>query len=267
MSYYETNLLKKISLVLVFLCFLSINNGIFAQEEETETEAEVEEVAPDSTSKEGGFWEKVKWGPKGGVTLSKFYDDREEMSDYTPGFTVGVSAGVPYMDWLEFGFEVLYAHQGARDVDQRFIYATTDFVGDQKRESMDVVLHTLEIPVMCTFYLPFGTDPNVKPMVTVGNSFGFNLYAEAKNEYARSENVSFHASEDISDKFPVQNFAVIGGLGVEFKNKHFPIWYTAELRYRLGYSDMSNIVSTRSDIVSFDDYNNNMLQFTLGIKF
>ncbi len=262
MSYY--NFLKNLSLIMLLLLFLSVNNT-FAQEE---TEAEVEEVAVDTSSSEGGFLSLVKWGPKGGFTLSNFYDDREDISDYTPGFTVGVSAGVPYMDWLEFGFEVLYSHQGARDVAPRLLYSNMLDFENQKLEKMDVVLHTLEIPVLLTYYVPIGKDPNVKPMITVGHSFGLNLYAESKCEWTRSDNTEFHASDNVTERFQTQNFAVIGGLGVEFKNKTLPIWYTAELRYRLGYSDMGNMpIPTRSDVEAYDDFNNNMLQFTMGIKF
>jgi hypothetical protein len=264
MNYSEPNLLKKLVAVL-FIMFLSFNFGAFAQEG---TEAETEVVKSDSTSK-GAFWDKLLWGPKAGVTISNFYDDKEDMSNAAPGFTVGASFSYPYMDWLEFGFEVLYAHQGIRNVDPRFLYSGmyTKLTGYSLKNT-DVVLHTLEVPIMFTVFLPFGKDPNVKPMLTIGNSFGLNLYAETKNEFLKDNTAEFHATENVTERFQAQNFAITGGLGVQFKNKVFPIWYTAEVRYRLGYSDMGNVTTQmRTDLGAFDDYNNNMLQFTLGIKF
>ena len=41
-----------------------------------------------------------------------------------PGFTLGGSFMYPTKDWLHFGFEVLYARQGARNVASRLLYAS-----------------------------------------------------------------------------------------------------------------------------------------------
>lgn len=271
MSYYKTSLLKKLSLAFFVLLFLS-TGASFAQED-TEavagTEAETEEVAADTTKKSGDFWDKLKWGPKGGITLSNFWNDSEGTTDTRAGFVAGMSAGIPFMDWLEFGVEVLYSRQGGNDVPERLFYNDDARVwAGHTRNEMDLILHTVEIPVLFTYYVPMGQDPYVKPMITLGHSFGFNAYASSKSKWTKdSTGETFEASDNVTERVKAQNFAIIGGLGVEWKHEHWPIWYTAELRYRLGYSDVSNINAKRDNIHFTDDYNNNVISFCLGIKF
>jgi hypothetical protein len=262
MNSYDIHLLKRLSLALALLFIISFTT-VNAQEEATE-ETETEAAKSDSTSKDEGFFQKLQWGPKAGLTISNFYTDRRWMGDNMPGFTVGAQFMYPVNDMIDFGIELLYAHQGAKNVNTSTFYTPDQLEIYGMAAETDVILHTLEVPVLFTFDLPAGANPSVIPQFSVGHSFGMNLHAQT---YAFGEENGF---DDISEKVQFQNFALLAGFGLEIiqTRRHLkPLVFNLDFRYRLGYTNLNNFVSfSKNNVDPVNDYNNNFFAITLGMK-
>jgi opacity protein-like surface antigen len=170
----------------------------------------------------------VKFGVKGGISLTNLTGDDIEDNSSKVGFLVGGFAEIKLTEKFAIQPELLFATQG------------TKFEADG--DDLKYNLNYLNVPVMAKFYV---AD---KFSLEAGPQIGFLLSAKAK---AGDED------EDVKDFFKSVDFGVNFGAGYDFTEN-----LSAGVRYNLG---LANILDTEEGNDS--KIKNSVFSLAVGYKF
>ena len=170
----------------------------------------------------------VKFGVKGGISLTNLTGDDIEDNSSKVGFLVGGFAEIKLTEKFAIQPELLFATQG------------TKFEADG--DDLKYNLNYLNVPVMAKFYV---AD---KFSLEAGPQIGFLLSAKAK---AGDED------EDVKDFFKSVDFGVNFGAGYDFTEN-----LSAGVRYNLG---LANILDTEEG--NDTKIKNSVFSLAVGYKF
>lgn len=133
-----------------------------------------------------------------------------------------------------------------------------------------VVFHNIEIPVYISVYYPGSEDAAIKPRLTVGFAYGFNMSAIEKRDYRLINNsteayaVYSGDKENVRGDYVNHHFDFAGGFGFDFALEDDRKGFV-EIIYRQGLNQMNNVGFGRIGNVG-DVYTNSiMLNFGMTI--
>jgi hypothetical protein len=175
----------------------------------------------------------LSYGAKIGATVSNFSNEQPHTSARL-GLLVGGVVEYGFSDVLSVQAEPSYMQQGGRFV--RFMDDTrfgNDAIYDMYATSSDVILHTIDLPILAKYWLPkFG---DIQPNVVLGPAVGYKLGASNTYQTTFHSNGDFFTAngykEEGSQYVPFQ-LGVTGGFGgeVSLGTKRLMI----DFRYRYG---------------------------------
>ncbi|SMG48435.1 hypothetical protein SAMN05661096_03465 [Marivirga sericea] len=133
-----------------------------------------------------------------------------------------------------------------------------------------LVFHNVEIPIYVNVYYPGSEEAAIKPRLTVGFAYGFNVATIEKRDY-RLVNRSTGAyavysgdKENVRGDFVNHHFDIAGGFGFDFALEDDRKGFV-EIMYRQGLNQMNNVGLGRIGNVG-DVYTNSiMLNFGMTI--
>lgn len=175
----------------------------------------------------------LSYGVRVGATVSNFSNEQPHTGSRL-GFTIGGVVEYGISDVLSVQAEPAYMQQGGRFM--RFIDDTrfgNDVIYDMYATSSDVLLHTVDIPVLAKYWLPkFG---DIQPNVVLGPAVGYTIGASNTFQTTFHSDGDFFTAngykEEGSQYEPFQ-VGVTGGFGGEISlgTKRLMI----DFRYRYG---------------------------------
>ncbi|UWY28447.1 PorT family protein [Flavobacterium sp. TR2] len=187
--------------------------------------------------------QNVKFGVKGGINLSTFTGDIENVSSKV-GFQAGGFAELKLSDKFSIQPEVLYSAQGAKIKENGETYTYKENINTSY----------LNVPVLAKYYIVN------KFSVEAGPQIGFLLGAKSKWEETSSEGEKYSGNESVKDSFKSVDFGLNVGAGYDFTEN-----ISAGVRYNFG---MSNIFKSSDPLDSSDSkIHNNVISLSVGYKF
>ncbi|MET3027603.1 porin family protein [Flavobacterium sp. UW10123] len=179
----------------------------------------------------------IKFGVKGGINLSTFTGDIEDVSSKV-GFQVGGFAELKLSEKFSVQPEVLYSLQGAKFKED----------GDSYSYKEKIHASYLNIPVIAKYYV---ID---KLSVEAGPQIGFLLSAKDKWESVE-DGEKYSGKENVKDGFKSVDFSLNIGAGYDFTEN-----ISAGIRYNFGLSNIS-------DYSDNTKIHNDVISLSLGYKF
>lgn len=240
------NLLKKLTLSVWLISFLSVNFNTQAQ-----------------------FFsffdtEKMSYGPKVGISLNSFNQNFEKITKCKFGLAGGGFFQFQVLDYLAASVEVLYIQQGAVDVEPTLIYFPTgfilyDYVNDEpKNVKTNITLHNIDIPVLVNYTL---NSNGVR--IFIGGAISTNLKATATNrvfrEMINGPTEVTVSKDDVTSRFKYNDYALIVGGGLNFEAGGYDC--TLDIRYRAGLTNINNVYS----LIAPSSFNNSSFVLMLGV--
>ncbi|KIA99658.1 porin family protein [Flavobacterium sp. JRM] len=184
--------------------------------------------------------QEVKFGVKGGINLSTFTGDVENVSSKV-GFQVGGFAEIKLTEKFSIQPELLYSLQGAK-IDQSeegYRYESTE------------KFSYLNIPVMAKYYVA------EKFSLEAGPQIGFLL--SAKSDFTETDDFfgTTSGDEDVKDSYKSIDFGVNFGAGYDFTEN-----LSAGIRYNLGLSNIADFEEGDNTKIK-----NSVFSLSVGYKF
>ncbi|WP_375580734.1 hypothetical protein ABWH96_06880 [Marivirga tractuosa] len=141
---------------------------------------------------------------------------------------------------------------------------TTEYINRQ------LVFHNVEVPIYVNVYYPGSEEAAIKPRLTVGFAYGFNIATVEKRDYrlTNTSNGTYAVysgdKENVRGDFVNHHFDVAGGFGFDFALEDDRKGFV-EIIYRQGLNQMNNVGFGRVGNVG-DVYTNSiMLNFGMTI--
>lgn len=137
-----------------------------------------------------------------------------------------------------------------------------------------VIFHNIEVPIYVNIYFPGMEEAEIKPRLTVGFAYGFNMSAIERRDLRQTfgnpvTGVDTYAvfsddKENVRGDYVNHHFDFLGGFGVDFNLEEDRKGYL-EVIYRQGLNQMNNVGFGRIGNVG-DVYTNSiMLNFGMTI--
>jgi len=132
-----------------------------------------------------------------------------------------------------------------------------------------LVFHNVEVPIYVNVYYPGTEEASIKPRLTVGFAYGFNIATIEKRDYVLRDANNAYAvysgdKENVRGDFVNHHFDVAGGFGFDFALEDDRKGFV-EIIYRQGLNQMNNVGFGRVGNVG-DVYTNSiMLNFGMTI--
>lgn len=223
---------------------------------------------------QGGGAGSLQFGGKLGITSSTLSNDHQNMlySENKVGFAMGGFVSYQILDFLGAEVDLLYAQEGAAQIDPRFIYYPESLysVGSAKLNS-NITMHNIEIPLLLNFYVP-GYTGDAEPRFYVGGSWDIITKTITKDKVgvdATDGNVILtdREKEDVSSSIERNNFGFIVGAGLNFNGGDLGM--TLDVRYKIGLSNISNLATLNySEYTSYytpDAFSTNCIMVLVGV--
>ncbi|HAA11534.1 MAG TPA: hypothetical protein DCE41_07480 [Cytophagales bacterium] len=199
------------------------------------------------------------FGPKGGINLSNIANDSGPAGLARIGYSGGGFAYYRIIPLVAASVEVQYLQLGSnRHFGISYIDAGED-------AGSNILTHNIDIPVLANVYAP--VVGNFQPKLLVGPAFTFNLYSEnISYQYLNIGPTVFPAvtRENRSSEFNLFETALLVGVGADIPLANLLI--TADLRYRQGFTNVTDIVNS-SSAISEDNNIFRAWQLTVGVGF
>ena len=207
----------------------------------------------------------LSYGARVGATVSTFSNEQPHTSSRL-GFLVGGVVEYGFSNILSVQAEPSYMQQGGRYVrfsdDTRF--GSNGSLFDLYTTNSDVILHTLDVPVLAKYRLPkFG---DVQPNVVLGPAIGYTLGASNTYQTTYYYNQTFTTAnayrEEKSQYEPFQ-VGITGGFGgeVSLGTKRLLI----DFRYRYGVTPVKKGYSYVDVFTVQGDLRTHSAYVTIGI--
>lgn len=201
-----------------------------------------------------------RFGAKAGVVVSKF-DNAQPHTSERLGLTVGAVAEYGINDLLSIQAEPAYLQQGGNFV--RFSdntrFGDFDAFDAFYVTNANVTIHTVDLPVLAKFWLPFGKE--VKANVVLGPSASYRISANQNFERTYYHNQTFttaSGSEEVTSDYEKISYAVTAGVGGEVSLGERRLLF--DLRYKYGITPVKksfsyiDINSVQGDLTSDSFY-------------
>ena len=197
-----------------------------------------------SSSSSGGIYLGVKVG-YGIVKYDAITKADVRFADISyNNLSYGIIAGYKLNGFLSFQLEGNYAQYGARNIVPTYIYSPqspvlADVGSNSKVHQVDMDLFNIDVPL--TIKLTLG-EGSFSPYIYGGVNYGINVIGRASIIRAITFNdvVDYRTStDDITPRIIQNEFAPIGGCGVMMKM--FKLTFYGDVRYKYGYTNLSNV--------------------------
>lgn len=203
---------------------------------------------------------KLYFGPKVTGNFSNIYNSAGPTGAAHLGYGAGGFVQYSILGILSASLEVQYLQMGS---DQQFGITYANY-GDTDIGA-DLVTHNIDVPVLAHVYAPFSLG-NMRLKAVVGPSFTYNYYSVAKSDQyltLGSSTWPVATKENRSGDFIDFETAGLIGAGAEMPVGNFMLF--ADLRYRIGFQNVTDIVSR--SVVNDDTNTLNALMVSVGLGF
>jgi hypothetical protein len=168
---------------------------------------------------------QIQVGAKAGINWNSFRGNKA--FDVVPGWNAGVFGRYQLLSYLAVKGEVLYFQQGANLIDYNVV------PGELDHHSARVTFHSAQIPVLAEFGLPSLAEEPIRPKISLGGFYAFNIYSrESYQNVARVEgypSIEYAGHNNATDQFKRSQFGLIGALGADLEIFHQQVYL--EFRY------------------------------------
>lgn len=162
------------------------------------------------------------------------------------GFTGGMFAKYPVMNFLTARTELLYNQQGgARQNYYRDYSSIGGNVNAVHYTNRYVTLHNVEIPVVLELSHPSFSDETISPRLLLGVAYAANLGAMERHEKtyffnsgATSQIMVSDQRENVGSNYKMNQWGILAGFALDMKAGDHTC--TFEVRYRKGINQINN---------------------------
>lgn len=184
-----------------------------------------------------------KFGAKAGAVISRF-DNAQPHTSERLGLTIGAVVEYGINDMLSVQAEPAYLQQGGKFV--RFSdntrFGDYDAFNSFYVTNANVTIHTIDLPVLAKFWLPFGKEVNAN--VVLGPSASYRISANEKFERTYHYNQTFttaNGTEEVTSDYEKISYAVTAGVGGEVSLGERRV--LIDLRYKYGITPVKKSFS------------------------
>jgi hypothetical protein len=199
---------------------------------------------------------KLWIGIKGGGSQSGFSSDSRLGSNWGYGFQIGPSVSYTLFDWLRVSFEPVYARFNTTVPPSTLYYPNQEII--DRISKSEVNLDCADLPLIVNLSLPTW-GKKLKPVLSIGATSGIYFNAVAINTWNNnvgSTPVIAKVADNVTERYRYYDFAGIGGVGLEFGNISFGLYYRLHLR---------NLNTVHYS--TYKDYGINSIQANIGLRF